>query len=940
MATIDPVIVKIEADVSDLKAGLQRAEATLKSLDDNVKKADSAFAGMGTRLKQLGATIGVTFGASQLISFFKSSVAASQEAEAAQDRLRQLLINTNDATEEQISALSKQAEALEKIGVVSKDNITVTQSQLATFDLSAAAIAKLTPAVLDYVTAEKGAAASADEFKGMTNSLAQALQGNFASLTKVGFVLDDATKKQISSGTEAERTAALVKVLNSTYKDFNANLRDTSQGAMQVAINDFNNLKQEIGDGLQPVVDGFSRFLTKVLFPALRGLMKFLKDNKDEIKAFAITLGIGATAWGVYTIVMNRAKIAQAALNLVMKANPIAIVITGVALLVAGIVKLWNSSETFRKVVISVAKAALTAFASIIPIVARVYEAIAKIVTGPMRLFLGALSKLPGVGKYAKSGLDLINKGLDGISDLGDKAAKKANELSKRLDGLAKITKKTKDDMKDGGLDFGDYADGKLVSDKTKRQIESQQNKLKEYYKDIADIRRDAEEKIAEAQERYAEKISEAQERYAEAQAAANARWAKRDAEIRKENAKRIIEINKDFAKKELEIREQYNAKLEELQKDAETKRIELRKSAVEKEASLMQQSMDRLRSAFASALGFSIKDEYEKGGGVAGLIASIREKLTAAKDLQENAAALAAKGYTQTFIEQVVQAGPQIGNQLAKSLLDATPESTKEMQDLFGEIEKVSNSGLDELARTMNQGGNLATEELRKAYKQVAIDLQTSLNEVDVQLKANLAEAQKVFDAAVLENAKLRTEKLAEQAEAYSEALAENNADLNEALAEAQKDLQKALLEAQKDFNKAIDDINSAMQKKLDDLMAKILAIKQALATLGALTILGSTGSGGGSSGGGGGSSGTGNNNGYTQARTADRGGITVNQNITSTMADPHEIAKAALSAVRFGQTVTTSTPPTVRGIPVPKGLVSSKTSTVPRTVRGIPVK
>jgi hypothetical protein len=43
----------------------------------------------------------------------------------------------------------------------------------------------------------------------MTNGLAQALNGNFASLTKTGFVLDDVTKDLIKNGTEAERTAAI-----------------------------------------------------------------------------------------------------------------------------------------------------------------------------------------------------------------------------------------------------------------------------------------------------------------------------------------------------------------------------------------------------------------------------------------------------------------------------------------------------------------------------------------------------------------------------------------------------------------------------------------------------------------------------------------------------------------------------------------------------------
>jgi hypothetical protein len=84
----------------------------------------------------------------------------------------------------------------------------------------------------------------------MTNGLAQALNGNFTSLTRVGFVIDDVTKKRIKEGTETERAAALVEVLNSTYKDFNKNLRLTSAGQMQVLANTANDVKVIIGTGI------------------------------------------------------------------------------------------------------------------------------------------------------------------------------------------------------------------------------------------------------------------------------------------------------------------------------------------------------------------------------------------------------------------------------------------------------------------------------------------------------------------------------------------------------------------------------------------------------------------------------------------------------------------------------------------------------------------
>jgi hypothetical protein len=214
------------------------------------KQAESSTDKLIKGVKRLAGATGLAFGTAQVIAFGKASVKASLEAQAQQERLASLLKVTVGARDSEIQALNDQAEALQNIGVVSKDNITQVQSQLATFNLQIDTIKSLTPAILDYVTAEKGATASADQFKQMTNGLAQALNGNFASLTKTGFVLDEATKKTIKNGSESDRTAAIIKVLDSTYKDFNKNLGETDSGQMAKLSNAANDVQEIIGKGI------------------------------------------------------------------------------------------------------------------------------------------------------------------------------------------------------------------------------------------------------------------------------------------------------------------------------------------------------------------------------------------------------------------------------------------------------------------------------------------------------------------------------------------------------------------------------------------------------------------------------------------------------------------------------------------------------------------
>lgn len=214
------------------------------------KQAESSTDKLIKGVKRLAGATGLAFGTAQIIAYGKASVKASLEAQAQEQRLASLLKVTVGARDSEIQALNEQAEALQNIGVVSKDNITQVQSQLATFNLQIDTIKSLTPAILDYVTAEKGATASADQFKSMTNGLAQALNGNFASLTKTGFVLDEATKKTIKTGSESDRTAAIIKVLDSTYKDFNKNLGETDSGQMAKLSNAAQDVQEIIGTGI------------------------------------------------------------------------------------------------------------------------------------------------------------------------------------------------------------------------------------------------------------------------------------------------------------------------------------------------------------------------------------------------------------------------------------------------------------------------------------------------------------------------------------------------------------------------------------------------------------------------------------------------------------------------------------------------------------------
>jgi hypothetical protein len=977
---IPPMLIQLQADVSQLKVGLAQAENALKGMDQSVQTTANGMTNFITKMKQVGASIGVAFAGTQVLAFGRDVIQQAQEAEAQQQRLYQLLKVGTGATDEQIASLNAQAEALQKVGVVTAGNITQTQSQLATFNLQTDTIKALTPAILDYVTAEKGASAGADEFKQMTNGLAQALNGNFGSLTRVGFVLDENTKKQISSGTEAQRAAAIVEVLNSTYKGFNEELRNTPEGRMQVLRNDFDQLKEDLGKSLLPALKVVTDFLTDQLIPGLRSLGKFFKDNSTIIIALTGAVIAGVVAWKAYqTAIIVTSAVTKAytaiqtvmrtgtlvsiastnglaasmlKLNATMAANPIGVVVVAIAALVAGFVLAYKKSETFRNGVAVVAKAIISYVAFMIRAWGDFITVLMKVITGPLKLFLGVMSKIPGLGDAAKAGLKLVNGAIEGVGNFAEKTASKIEGLKAKVDSFtdaanksAKAGKDVKEKTESGGGTGGGTGGGGL-SDKDKKKMEKYKEDIQAIYKDMNEAIADAQERaleqleqrnerMLEAHERYDERVAELKDQYNERMASAQERYdemaidafedrQKRETEILQNYKNQQAEIESNYASKIADLTSNYNDQVADLMQQAEEKRTQLIADAAAKRESLTQQSMDRLRNAFASKTGFNIGEAFSGGADSADkMLEKLKEKLAGAKKLQENAAALAGMGYSQTFIEQVVSQGPEAGNKIAEALKKATPESTKEMQELYGQIGDVSENGMDDLAKKMNEGGNLATKELRKAYNQVSVDLANDLKKVNDNLNANLQKAQQQYMMAMAAAAAERARRLEENQKKMEEALAAEKAKFDERMAdalkqltksreEAQKDLDKGLIDAQKTltealedaqkaYDKAIDKINSATDKKLQALRDKlkeisdlIRAIAGAEAALSAIKgapkvtpIIPASIPGGNV---------TPSNNNITN----------INNNITAnTNADPQAIANQIQYAIKYGQVV-----------------------------------
>jgi hypothetical protein len=188
-----------------------------------------------------------------------------------------------------------------------------------------------------------------------------------------------------------------------------------------------------------------------------------------------------------------------------------------------------------------------------------------------------------------------------------------------------------------------------------------------------------------------------------------------------------------------------------------------------------------------------------------------MRQKLIASRQLLANAASLAAAGFSQTFIEQVVGAGTDVGNELAQSILNATPEQQSEMRTLFNAIETEASSGMDALSETIYEKNGLATEGLKDLYAQTQNELVVALADQEALYQQTMADILVRFDEAVASAAATR----------------------DQALLEAQATLDEALLTASDKFTEQLKAINKEFKSVIKEMKGEVAGMASAIANL-----------------------------------------------------------------------------------------------------------
>lgn len=364
--------------VRSLKFVLSASDKNVGQTFDKVgKKAD----GLGKRMSGMAGGLAGGALAAGVVSFGKASVTAFKDAERSQAELQGAFDKFPKLADTSMAALQNLNGELAKKTKFDDDALGSGQAVLAQFNLTGKQIEGLTPLLADY------AAKTGKDLPTAAQDLGKAVMGQGKALKGIGINLKD-------TGSATGNLAALQDALNAKVGGFAAREGKTAAGQAAILSNQFGELQEGLGSKLVPV-------LTTVT-EKLLAFVGFVQKNSGWITPLAVGIGTIVAAMKAWTI-------AQAALNVVMTANPIGLVIVAIAGLVAGLVIAYKKSETFRSVVQTVFKAVGNAVLTMVDVW-----------LGAWQKLFQAMSHIPVIGDKFKGVADGIGRARDKVHELRD----------------------------------------------------------------------------------------------------------------------------------------------------------------------------------------------------------------------------------------------------------------------------------------------------------------------------------------------------------------------------------------------------------------------------------------------------------------------------------------------------------------------------------------
>ena len=304
--------------VKNLKNHTTNATGGLKKMQSQSKLTGEGLASLA---KKVAGVVAAYAGFSQVKAFMSDCVVGVLELERANERLGTLMKNVKGTTQAQVDDIIKYGDALELVTTVEGDATVAGASQLATFQLQSSTIKALLPSLQNLAVGTYGVNVSQEQMIQTGNLVGKVMQGQTGALSRVGVSFSEAQGKILKSGTEAEKTATLIEVLNQNFGGLAENMAKTPEGRIRQLKNAWGSVKDIVGYGVLPVITSAVNFLASKIPDAQNAMTKavetvkvpivWIKDNAlpPLITAFQNVWNYGVSAFdSIKTAVMQNSE--------------------------------------------------------------------------------------------------------------------------------------------------------------------------------------------------------------------------------------------------------------------------------------------------------------------------------------------------------------------------------------------------------------------------------------------------------------------------------------------------------------------------------------------------------------------------------------------------------------------------------------------------------
>jgi hypothetical protein len=234
----------------------------------DLKKLEKDFVNAGKKIGKAFAVATVAVGAFA-VKVGVDAVKGAMEDQKQQAALATALRNTTGATDAAIASTTAYLDQLELLVGVDNNELIPSLQILTTATRDVAQAQSLQALALDI------SAGASKDLGAVSVALARALGGNIGALTRLGVPLD-------ANAVKAKDLNAILTTLSETFAGQAEKRAETFEFRMIKLQLAFNQIIDQIGYALIPVLEEFANYVTSNVLPAIQ---EFVTTNKDELAA-------------------------------------------------------------------------------------------------------------------------------------------------------------------------------------------------------------------------------------------------------------------------------------------------------------------------------------------------------------------------------------------------------------------------------------------------------------------------------------------------------------------------------------------------------------------------------------------------------------------------------------------------------------------------------